>query len=200
LILIGSGFLLALFFLRHPKSDVDSLPVDQPRTPAQEAQVINTDDLSKIVTQAKSPHVSIEVTQAGAAEAPTSQNGKMSLNEFKTLTQTALKTLPKQAPRKDLTDEEAHHISVKKLKETESLGDIAQAVADNPALKKPAFDFYYQCASDEQNNLLWTVRSRCLTKLRVLGSQLGKNEAAQADQVANSVNPSIKQLSDFLPN
>ncbi len=199
MILIGSGFLLALFFLRHPRSEVDSLNIEGPRTPAQEAQAINNDDLSKIVTEGKSPHITIEVTQASASE-PKTQGGKMSLKEFKKLTEDALRTLPKQEPRKDLTEEEAHHISLKTLKETEALGYIAQAVADNPVLKRPAFDFYYQCASDEQNNLLWTVRSRCLSKLRALAPQLGKNEQNQSDKVVNSVNPSIKEWSDFIPN
>jgi hypothetical protein len=197
--LVGSGFLLALFFLRHPKHQSVNDESATPRGPTQAVQSQNTSDLTKVVEGAKSPRVTIKITQSEAAD-PKAKSGVMTVQAFKQLADDALKSLPKQEPKKDLTEEEAHHITIKTLKETESLGDIAQAVADNPQLKKPAFDFYYQCASDEQNNLAWTVRSRCLSKLRVLSPQLGKEEQRQANAVVNSVNPSIKEWSDFIPN
>lgn len=207
LVIIGGGFLLALIFLRHPKPnlDLDATVVAEPtKVEVQEAQRSPSDDLSKVEAQAKSPHISIEISQAEAAKPIPSPSGtpgepkKMSAKEFKELATKALKVLPKQEPKKGLTEEEAHHMTPEALSQFDSLADIAQAVADNPALKKQAFQFYYACASDDQNNLAWTARSRCLSKMRVLAPELGPKEQEETDAVMKSVPPSVREWSNFI--
>jgi len=199
LALIGSGFLLALFFLKHPRTDLENHQTSNSEK-SNGAPPNYNDDLRKIVVQAKSPHISIEISQSEAQAQHATTPGTMDLKKFEEMTKKALKTLPKQEPRKDLTEEEAHHMSIKMLNELSPLGDIAQAIADHPEFKKTAFEFYYICAKDDQINIAWTVRSRCLSKLRALAPHLGPEAQSRADSAANNVNPTIRQWSDFTPN
>jgi hypothetical protein len=208
---LGSGLTLALFYSQGKKGEV---------TPIGDAK-----ESSVVTKEQNNPGITLEPVRTAASvslqqakpekEAQTTQVSSQGpsqpfedLKEHKVVSEydlnimaiNALKTLPKQIPEKKLSEEEAHHLTAEALSQVQPLSDIAQALADNPNLKKPAFDFYEKCV--DQDNLEHTVRAMCLTHMKQLAPQLGKKEQDEVDFVSrrlanNEQDHDIKEYSDW---
>lgn len=138
-------------------------------------------------------------TPQGQGAAKTDISAPMAAFESKL--QATLEQLPKQEPLANATDEDVHQMPASVMKALEPFTDIVQEVADNPKLEPSAFEFYKKCATDDGLNLLVTLRSRCLSKARVLAPKLDRQrEVDEMKSWLKTRNPEIVRLSDAVPD
>jgi hypothetical protein len=120
-----------------------------------------------------------------------SSPGTMSQPAFISLTNKTLDELPTLNEASKLNDEDAHELPQAFIDKVQGLGDIAQAVADNPSLEGRAIEFYRTCARDA--HYLPAARARCLAHLRKLSDK--HHEPVNM----NEYPAQIRKLSEIIP-
>ena len=131
------------------------------------------------------------------AEAPVDASAKnrMDLGEFRELTSKTQGLLPKVSDLRKLGADEVHRTPELIREAGTALGNIAQALHDNPALASEAKAFYQECF--QRTELPAQIRGLCLANHRNLRVQNGDRPEWTADEAKSD--KSIKNLADKIP-
>lgn len=114
----------------------------------------------------------------------------LTLEEFKVLAQQISKSLPTKQDLQKISPEDAHLTPSPILLAGERLGQIAQAVYNEPALGEEAMIFYLDCANAPMYPD--SVRALCYSNYKALAKKLGRTIQE------NTVPAAIRKLADKL--
>ncbi len=121
--------------------------------------------------------------------------GKLNLENFRELTRTALEKLVPIKQFKDLQSQELHSMPEIMQESGVLLGQIAQALHDNPALQSEANSFYEDCF--RQKDLPNQIRGLCLANHRNLRLKIG--ESGDWTSVEGEMPAEVIRLAGFIP-
>jgi hypothetical protein len=102
---------------------------------------------------------------------PPAQIKGLSVEEFRTLTAKVAQALPTKESVKGLSEQEAHNMPKPIAEAGAQLGQIAQAVSQEPSLGQEAYSFYEKCSASAQ--YLDAVRALCFSNYKEMGTKLG---------------------------
>ncbi|RYZ87324.1 MAG: hypothetical protein EOP06_12865, partial [Proteobacteria bacterium] len=119
-----------------------------------------------------SDHESSQSAQAaGANDNVAAPAQSMDLNQFRQLLARTKQDLPKLKQLRELSSKDVHHTPTLIVNAGIALGQVAQALHDNPALASEATAFYQECFLGSE--LPVQIRSLCLANHRKLRHQHG---------------------------
>ena len=91
---------------------------------------------------------------------PSQETSSIEKANFQKLVDEVKADLPNQKDLQRLSAEQVHYVPTIVQKAALRLGDIAQAIAENSRLTEEGFQFYQECA--ENNNLPNSIRATCV--------------------------------------
>jgi len=100
------------------------------------------------------------------APAPSAQE------KFQQKLKAAQETMPTSEQLAELPEEQVHGTPQPLIQASIQIGEIAEAIAKNPALGEQGMEFYGNCA--RRRELAVSVRAHCLHNLRALGQKRGE--------------------------
>ncbi len=117
---------------------------------------------------------------------------KLTEEEFSSLITETAESIPTKADLRKLTDHEAHHMPASLQIAGEKLGQVAQAIANEPRLEPSAFSFYEKCVAS--SSFPDSIRALCFSNYKKLGKKLNVpiNE--------NLASPEIQDLEGKISN
>jgi hypothetical protein len=133
--------------------------------------------------------------EQAAVASPKSEPVLMAPEEFRKLSKKVLMTLPKTGALQKLSAEEVHHTPALIREAGQNLGQVAQALHDNPALAGEAASFYKACFL--KTDLPVQVRALCLADHRNLRVRGGDRADWTEDE--RQVHPEIHRLASMVP-
>jgi hypothetical protein len=107
----------------------------------------------------------------------TDSNAPSNFERFDQLTREVIDQLPQKESLRGLGFDKIHYTPTTVLEAGRALGLVAEAWHQSPELKKPAGEFYRDCALDAR--LTDSVRILCLSNWSVLASELDSLESPQ---------------------
>jgi len=117
----------------------------------------------EITSQDTPPNTSVAATVTSTDRPTEPSSSPAPKVPFETLLNQVARDLPHADALKSLDADTAHHAPIAITRAAAMLGDVAQAVHDDPSLAPRAFTFYRQCAEGDHPN---TIRAFCLAKAR----------------------------------
>jgi hypothetical protein len=111
--------------------------------------------------------------------------------QFKKLTNRIYDTMPTVKDLRNTTAEEAHHTPPVLVKAAEGLGEVAQALSDNPSLVHEAASFYKNCSYNAE--FPKSVRAVCYSDFKNLNSEV-VGEQSDSAQIPEDVRSLAEKL------
>jgi hypothetical protein len=150
--------------------------------------VLNMNDPVAPDTVAPAEAIAVPVPTAPLAVAPPAAD----LAEFQKKLDSTQDALPSSEKIETLPSEEVHNTPQLLIDASFQIGELAEAIAKNPALGAQGMDFYGKCA--RRGELAISVRAHCLHNMRELSKKQNQpaSEAGISESVQKLEGPALK--------